>query len=113
METPRMADLHQQIVDLEAEIDFLSEAAEGCRKRMIVAKVAIAAGALLFGASILGLIRPDPTVLFLGIAAALAGIGFFGSNRSTLQEISGKIRAYEVRRARMIDGMDLRGVQDG
>jgi hypothetical protein len=110
MEPPQMADLHHQIVDLEAEIDFLSEAAERCRKSMIVAKVAIAAGVLLFGATLLGLIRSEPMALVVAITAMLAGIGFFGSNRSTLQETTGKIRAYEARRAEMIDGMDLRGV---
>ena len=42
----RMTDLHQQIADLEAEIDALSDAAEQCRKSMIVAKVAIGGGIL-------------------------------------------------------------------
>jgi hypothetical protein len=36
-----MIDLHQQIADLEVEIDALSDAAEQCRKSMVVAKVAI------------------------------------------------------------------------
>ena len=41
-----MTDLHQQIADLEAEIDALSDAAEQCRKSMVVAKVAIGVGIL-------------------------------------------------------------------
>ncbi|MGO4574228.1 hypothetical protein [Microvirga sp. 2TAF3] len=105
-----MTDLHQQIADLEAEIDVLSDAAERCRKSMIVSKWIIAAGVLLFTAALVGLLRSDPMVLIAGIAATLAGISFFGSSRSTFQEISGKIRAYEVRRAELIDGMDLRTV---
>ena len=34
--------------------------------------------------SLLGLIRSDAIVLVIGIAATLAGIGFYGSSRSTL-----------------------------
>ena len=58
-----MSDHHQQIADLEAEIDTLSDAAEQCRKSMVVAKVAIGGGVLLFAVSLLGLIRSDAIVL--------------------------------------------------
>ena len=107
-----MTDLHQQIADLEAEIDALSDAAERCRKSMIVAKAAVVAGILLFGASLLGLIRSDAIILVVGIAVTVAGIGFFGSSRGTLDQLAEKIRVREARRTKMIDGMDLRTVQD-
>jgi cell division septum initiation protein DivIVA len=107
-----MSDLHQQIADLEAEIDTLSDAAEQCRKSMVVAKVAIVVGILLFVLSLLGLIWSDAMVLVVGIDAALAGTVFYGSSRSSLHEISEKIRAHEARRAAMIDGMDLTEVGD-
>ncbi len=107
-----MTDLHQQIADLEAEIDILSDAAERCRKSMIVAKAAVVAGILLFGASLLGLIRSDAIVLVVGIAVTIAGIGFFGSSRGTLDQLAEKIRVREARRTEMIDAMDLRTVQD-
>ena len=107
-----MANLHQQIADLEAEIDTLSDAAEQCRKSMIVAKVAIGGGIMLFAVSLLGLIQSDAIIVVFGIAAALAGIGFYGSSRGSLEQLTGRIRASEVRRARMIDGMDLQTVQD-
>jgi hypothetical protein len=107
-----MTNVHQQIADLEAEIDALSDAAEQCRKGMVVAKIAIGAGVLLFVASLLGLIRPDPIVLVGGIAAAIAGVGFYGSSRGSLEQITGKIRKSEARRTEMIDEMDLAAVQD-
>lgn len=107
-----MTDLHQQIADIEAEIDTLSDAAEQYRKSMIVAKAVIGVGVLLFVASILGLIRSDAIVLVIGIASALAGTVFYGSSRSSLEEITEKIRAYEVRRTKIIDGMDLTAVGD-
>jgi cell division septum initiation protein DivIVA len=107
-----MTDLHQQIADLEAEIDTLTDAAERCRKSMIVAKAAVVAGILLFGASLLGLIRPDAIILVSGIAVTIAGIGLFGSSRGTLDQLVEKIRVREARRTEMIDAMDLRTVQD-
>ena len=107
-----MTDLHQQIADLEAEIDILSDAAERCRKSMIVAKAAVVAGILLFGASLLGLIPSDAIILVVGIAVTVAGIGFFGSSRGTLDQLVEKIRVREARRTEIIDGMGLRTVQD-
>ena len=107
-----MTDLHQQIADLEAGIDALSDAAEQCRKSMIVAKAAVVTGILLFGASLLGLIRSDAIILVVGIAVTVAGIGFFGSSRGTLDQLAEKIRVREARRTEIIDGMDLRTVQD-
>jgi hypothetical protein len=107
-----MANLHQRIADLEAEIDTLSDAAEQCRKSMIVAKVAIGGGITLFTVSLLGLIQSDAIIVVFGIAAALAGIGFYGSSRGSLEQLTGRIRASEARRTEMIDGMDLQTVQD-
>jgi hypothetical protein len=108
-----MTDLHQEIADLEAEIEELSDAAERCRKIMIVARAAIAAGLLLLAAVALGMIYPDSMALIVAFTAILAGIVTFGSNRSTLQELTDRIRACELRRTQMIDGMDLRPAQDG
>jgi hypothetical protein len=107
-----MADFHQQIADLEAEIDALSDAAEQCRKSMVVARVATVAGLLLLGAALLGLIRSDPIFLVISIATTLAGIGFYGSSRGSFEKITGRIRISEARRAEMINGMDLQTVQD-
>lgn len=107
-----MSDLHQQIADLEAEIDALSDAAEQCRKSIVVAKVAIGVGVLLFVALLLGLIQTDAILLVFGIAATLAGIGYYGSSRSSLEGISAKIRAHEARRAEMINQIDFTAVRD-
>jgi predicted benzoate:H+ symporter BenE len=107
-----MTNLHQQIDDLEAEIDALSDAAERCRKSIIVAKVAVIVGIVLFAISLLGLVRSDGTILVIGIAVAIAGIGLFGSSRGSMDQLMDKIRVREARRAEMIDGMNLQVVQD-
>jgi hypothetical protein len=108
-----MTDLHQQIADLEIEIDDLSEAAERCRKSMIVARLAVIAGVLFVGASLSGFVRTDALILVIGIAATLAGIGLLGTSRGSLEHITGKIRASEAHRDQLIDGMNLHAVQDG
>jgi hypothetical protein len=107
-----MINLHQQIADIEDEIDGLSDAAEQCRKSMVVAKVAMGGGILLFAASLLGLIQSNGIVLVVSIAATLAGVGFYGSSRGSLEQLLEKIRASEARRSEMINGMDLRTVED-
>ncbi len=106
-----MTDFHQQIADLEADIDALSDAAERCRKSMIIAKVAIAGGLLMLAANLFGVIWSDPIILVVGIAATLAAVVFYGSSRSTREQITEKIRACEARRAELIDGLDLWTVQ--
>jgi outer membrane murein-binding lipoprotein Lpp len=107
-----MTDPHQQIADLEAEIDALSDAAEQCRKSVVVAKIATGVGVLLFGAALLSLVRVGPVAMVIGIAATLGGIAFWGSSRGSLEQISGKIRMLESQRARLIDAMDLQPVQN-
>jgi hypothetical protein len=62
---------------------------------------------------LLGLIRFDPVLFVVGIAAALAGTVFFGSSQNSLEGILAKIQAYEARRTEMINAMDLRTVHDG
>lgn len=107
-----MSDPHQQIADLEDEIHTLSVAAEQCRKGMIVAKVGVVAGAILFGLSLLGLIRSDAITLVVAIAITLAGVSFYGSSKGSIEQLTEKIRAHEARRAEMIDGLDLRTVEE-
>jgi len=67
----------------------------------------------LVGASLSGFVRTDALILVIGIAATLAGIGLLGSSRGSLEHIIDKIRTSEARRDELIDGMNLRTVQDG
>ena len=60
--------------DLEDEIENLSEAAERCRKTLVVAKVAAAVGGILVLIVLLGLLRLHPMALIVGIAAGLGGV---------------------------------------
>lgn len=107
-----MTDSHQQITDLEAEIDALSDAAEQCRKSMVIAKIATGVGGLLFGAALLSLVRVSSVTMVIGIAATLGSIAFWGSSQGSLEQISGKIRTLKSQRARLIDEMNLKPIQN-
>ncbi|MDF2811026.1 MAG: hypothetical protein K0S56_2057 [Microvirga sp.] len=104
--------LHDDITDLETEIDRLAEAAERCRKIMIVARGAIATGSVVLATLVLGVLRFDALILLASVTAILAGIAVFGSHRSTLQELRAKIAAQEARRSGLIDAMDLHVVKE-
>jgi hypothetical protein len=105
-----MSDLHQQIADLETEIESLSDEAERVRKTILVARVAIAAGGLMLMLGVVGLFRLEPLVLVAGIAASLGGVAAYGTNKSTLDEVTAAIRSYEMRRTEMINELELRTV---
>ena len=104
------ADPHEQIEQLEAQIESLAETVEGCRKISLVAKAAIAGGAVLVVAMMLGAVRTDIASLSGGTAAVLGGIVLLGSNRSTADQALAKMRKAEARRAALIDTLELRRV---
>ena len=105
-----MPDPHQEIDDLEAEIDELAHAAERCRKVIVLAKVATGAGGLLFALTLIGLVRSGPGAWVLVITAVLGGLALFGSHTSTRDQITAKLRAREARRAQLIGELDLHDV---
>jgi len=99
-------DPRDQILQLEARIEELSELVEKCRKVILIAKIAVAVGGILLLALTLGIIRFDPLVLIGAIAAALGGIVVFGSNTSTSKQTTVAIKAAEALRAQLIDKID-------
>jgi hypothetical protein len=101
-----------EISDIEARIEALSETAERCRKFIMASKAAIGGGAALLLVTILGLIGAGQVTALGSIALVLGGIVSLGSNVSTLRQIEGAISAAEARRARLIGAIDLRLVHD-
>jgi hypothetical protein len=57
---------------------------------------------------VLGLFDFQQVMAISSIAAVLGGIVASGSNRSTLQQITAKIRAAEARRSKLIEQLALR-----
>jgi ferric-dicitrate binding protein FerR (iron transport regulator) len=105
-------DPREQISRLEARIEELAEAAEQCRKIILISKTAIALGAILGLVIMLGAIRIDPMALIAAIAAVIGGTVLLGSNSSTLAEMTAAMKTAETRRAELIDGIELRLVGD-
>jgi hypothetical protein len=105
-------DPRDQIARLEAQIEALAETVEGCRKIMLAARAAIAVGALLILAMILGLVRPELASLAGATVALLGGIVLLGSNRSTSDQALAKVKQAEAARAALIDRLELLTVGD-
>src|SRR5215203_3103747 len=105
-----MPEPHQEIADLEAEIDELIHAAERCRKVIALAKAATVTGGLLFVIALIGLVRSGPGALVLAITTVLGGLALFGSHTSTRDQIMAKIRAHDARRAQLIGELNLHDV---
>jgi hypothetical protein len=105
--------LREQILQVEADLEELTEAVDRCRKIALISKAGIAAGGTLILATILAAIRFDPTVLIGSIATVIGATVVFGSNSSTLKQTTAAIKAAEAHRAELISRIDLRVVGGG
>jgi hypothetical protein len=104
------ADLRDEIVRLEAEIEQLAETMESARKLVLLAKIAMALAALLIVGALLGVLSLDPAVLIGAFGVAIGGVVVFGSNTSTLEQAKAATKAAELRRSELIGHIDLRVV---
>ena len=105
-------DPHDEIERIEARIETLADKIENCRKFILAARIALAAGGIVLAAMVLGLIRFDPTMMIAGVAAVLGGIVVWGSNGSTAQEAETEMAAAETERAALIGLLDLREIAE-
>ena len=101
-----------EISQIEARLELLAESAERCRKIIMFSKAAIAAGALLLLAMILGLFGSGATAALGSIAAMLGGIVSLGSNVATLRQTMAAISEAEAHRSDLIGMIDLQMVGD-
>ena len=96
----------------EAEIERLAAKLESCRKFILVARIAVVAGAVLLAAVLLGLVAFDARLLLTAITALLGGIVVWGSNHSTADEAAQELAAAEAERASLIGSIALRVVTE-
>jgi len=98
------------ITHLERRIEALAKVLESCRKIMLVARLAIAAGALWIAATLADLVAFWPFGLVAAICAIIGGIVAYGSNASTARQSRAEMRAAEAERSALIDRMNLKQV---
>ncbi|MDB5599465.1 MAG: hypothetical protein JWN71_1509 [Xanthobacteraceae bacterium] len=102
--------LHDQIEDLELQIEALAAAAERCRKISVASKLAIGIGGMWLAAIIVGVVWPNATGLLGSMTSMIAGVVVLGSNSSTWQELTAKLEAAEALRTELIGRIELRVV---
>ena len=100
--------LRDDIAELEARIEALSESIERCRKISLASRLAIAAGAAWLALLIVGLVAFAPYELVAALAAVLGGIVLLGSNSTTWTQAETALDQAEAMRADLIGRMDLR-----
>jgi len=105
-------DARAEIVRLETRVDDLADAIARCRKIIFAARIAVAAGAIWTLAVIVGAVEFDAMAMLAAIAAILGGIAVFGSNTTTLKQMSAALKDAEARRAYLIGMLRLRVVSD-
>jgi fatty acid desaturase len=111
--TSETADPREAIARLEQRIERLEAKIEGCRKLMLASRIAVAAGAAVLGATVVGLIVFDPTIFLAAVAAVLGGFVLLGSNRTTAHEAAGQRAEAEAERNALIGQLELHVVGGG
>jgi hypothetical protein len=96
-----------EIERLEAQIEDINSRLESCRKFILVARIAVAAGAILLAVVLFGAVTFDPRLLLAALTAIIAGIVVWGSNSSTAKEAAGELAEVEADRAALIEDLDL------
>jgi hypothetical protein len=106
------SDHHDEIAQLEAQIDELAARIESCRKFILAGRIAVVGGGAVLITILVSAIRFDPSVMALAIAAVVGGIVAAGSNHSTAKEAAHELSAAETKRKALIEQIDLRLVLD-
>jgi hypothetical protein len=102
------AELREEIVRLEGEIERLAETMESCRKLILLSKIAGALAGALIVVALIGVINLEPALLIGAFGVVLGAVVMFGSNNSTLDQALAASRAAELRRSQLIGQIDLR-----
>ena len=103
--------VREKIARIEADLEEFAVSLDRCRKAMLLAKVAIAAGALWMIAALVGAISFDSTPAVGAIGAIIGGIVVYGSNSSTSKQTLEAMKAAERRRSDLIDIISPKAVR--
>jgi hypothetical protein len=101
-------DFRDEIAQLEARSEALSQSIGRCVKISLASKLAIAAGAIWIALVLLLVIPYIPETVVAAMAAVIGGVVLLGSNASTWKQAEADLRIAEATRADLIGRMDLR-----
>jgi hypothetical protein len=101
-------DFRDEIAQLEARSEALTEAIERCRKISLAAKFAIAGGAAWIALVLLLVVPFIPGTVVAALAALIGGTVLLGSNSATWKQADAELRQTEAMRANLIGRLDLR-----
>ena len=102
------ADPHDEIVRLEEHTEELAAKIESCRKFILAARIAVAGGAVVLAAMLVGVIRSDFGLMAAAVSLLLGGIVVWGSNSSTAKEATKELAAADLERAALIEQINPR-----
>jgi hypothetical protein len=105
-------DFRDEIAQLEARSEALTESIERCRKISLAAKLIIAAGAIWIVLVLLGVIAFIPETTIAALAAVIGGTVLLGSNATTWTQTDAALHEADAMRADLIGRMDMRVVGD-
>ena len=108
-----MADASKEIGELEARIERLGLEAERAQDLMKYGQTGIGLGVALFVLTLSGLFALPSATILLALALLLAGIIFFGSNKSTRDEFLAALEECQTQRSAIIDSLDLGSTERG
>ncbi len=100
-------DFRDEIAQLEARSEALTESIARCGKISLAAKLSIAAGAIWIVLVLLGVIPFFPGTIIAALAAVIGGTVLLGSNATTWTQAEADLRAAEATRADLIGRMQL------
>jgi len=100
-------DAHEAIEALEERIESLGETIGRCRKISLVAKLAVAAGAVWLLLVLLTIVPFDPATLITAMAIAIGGVVLLGSNATTWTQTEAELHSVNAQRADLIEHMHL------
>jgi hypothetical protein len=99
--------VREEIAQLEARIESLTDSIERCRKISLFARFVLAAGAAWIALMLLRLLPFAPFSIVGAIAAVLGGTVLVGSNGSTWNQMLASRTTAEMRRRELIDRIAL------
>ena len=100
-------DFRDEIAQLEARSEALTESIERCRKISLAAKLTIAAGAIWIVLVLLGVVAYIPETTIAALAAVIGGTVLLGSNSTTWTQTDAALHEAEAMRADLIGRMAL------